>query len=300
MMTNELFRKTVSEVADIKGIGLKDGKMAILLFLYHYSYTNPEAKEVADDLFKNIFEEFKTSFRRNYMFNSGSSGIIWAIEYLKENHFIEADTDAVFEGVDHSMRSYTASYPVPIYPDDHPFSPGLYFLKRFNSNKTILDYNRQIALIYLIDHSEWLLEFETYRKIGIEKLSGEEINTLIFFLKKVDVLNIFPYKVKRILSNLEGYINKASYTSVLDSIVLNVLVPEYLIKSNVLKYPIPELLYRASWQSLLFESPDIFSTLVNRLELTEEDVYLLFREEYDSLPLAHWAIIGLSLLKNSN
>jgi hypothetical protein len=195
--------------------------------LYHYSRINPEAKDLADTILKEVFSELKASYRNNYTFSKGSSGVIWAIEYLKEKHYIEADTDALFETVDNSMRSVTATYPVPLYPDDYPFSPGFYFLKRFKNSQSILDYNRQMGLLYLIDHAEWILEFESYKKIGKERLSGEEMNTLIYFLTRVDALNIFPYKVKKLLSNMEIYINRADYANILDSLTLTILLPGY-------------------------------------------------------------------------
>jgi hypothetical protein len=296
-MLEELVKKITSGITDIKEIGFKNGKMSILLFLYHYSRINPEAKDLADTVLKDVFSEFKTSFRNNYTFANGSSGIIWTVEYLKENHFIDAETDALFNTMDNSMRSLTSTYPVLLDSNDYPFSPGLYFLKRFRNNKSILDYNIQIALIYLTDHAEKMLEFESYKKIGIERLSGEEMNFLLFFLLQMDKLNVFPYKVKKLLSAMEGYIERASYTNILDILVLQELLPgRSTPSSGEVAYPIEELVYKASCQSLFFNSPDIFNLLMSKLELTKEVVSLLFENKYESLSLAQWAIIGLFLI----
>jgi hypothetical protein len=295
-MLEELFKKIASEVAYIKEIGFKNGKMSILLFLYHYSRINPEVKDLADNIFREVFSEFKTSFRNNYTFATGSSGIVWAVEYLKEKHYIKAETDALFETIDNNMRSLTATYPVPLYIDDYPFSPGLYFLKRFRNNKSILDYNIQIALIYLTDHTEWMLKFESYKKIGIERLSGEEMNYILFFLIQMDKLNVFPYKVKKLLSHMDSYIKKANYTNILDILVLAELLPGYSTPSAKVEHPIQELLYKASCQSLFFNSPGIFKLLMSKLKLTNESVSLLFENKYESLSLYQWAIIGLFLI----
>jgi hypothetical protein len=194
------------------------------------------------------------------------------------------------------MSSYIVSYPVLLFPDDFPFSPGLYFLKRFRNSQSIMDYYKQTSLIQLIDHCEKILEFEAYRKIGIKSLSGEEMNFLIFFLIQTDKLNIFPYKVKKLLSNIESYIKKANYTNILDTLILSKLLPNYSFQTSELAYPIQELLYKASYQSLFFNSLDIFKLLMNKLKLTNDAVALLFEKKYDSLSLAQWAIIGLSLM----
>jgi hypothetical protein len=295
-MVKELYKQIRNEIANVKDISFQKGKTGCLLFLYRYERVNPEAKKMADNVLKDVMNEFKTSFGNNYTFTFGSSGIIWAVEYLKESHFIDAETDALFKTVDDRMSSYLVSYPVLLFPDDFPLSGGLYFLRRFRHTQSIADYYKQTVLIQLVDHCEKILEFESYRKIGIERLSGEEINYLIFFLSQVDKLNVFPYKVKKLLSHMEGYIKKANYTNILDVLVLSELLPRYSTPFGKVEYPVQELLYKASCQSLFFNSPDIFNLLMNKLKLTNESVSLLFENKYESLSLSQWAIIGLSLL----
>lgn len=296
MMLQKIFKKIVDEIRLLKDLGLRDGKMSMILFLYYYTRIDPEVKDQVNVIFKDFLDDFKSRFRQNYSFEKGCSGIIWAIELLNENYFINADTNSLFANVDNSMRSYMATFPVPIYPDDFPFSPGLYFLKRFKHEQSISDYNKQIALIYLIDHAGWILESESYKKIGITKLSGKEMNVLIYFLKKVEELSIYPYKVDRLLSNMKIYIEKADYTNLLDSLVLSNFIADYSIENDSFKCSALELLYEASWQSLIFESPNMFHLIMDKLNFSISDVYDLFDECFDLLPITHWATIGLQLI----
>lgn len=82
------------------GIGLLNGKMGIVLFLFHYGrHSGNEvyiqlAEKILDDTFDIIDANIPLSFY------DGLMGIGWAVEYLYQKGFIQGDTNDILEDVD--------------------------------------------------------------------------------------------------------------------------------------------------------------------------------------------------------
>ena len=84
----------------LQDLGLYEGKMACVLFLFHYSrYSgNIVFEEVAEHLLGDVCEELSSLLFVNM--ESGYCGIAWGLWYLVHNGFIEGDIDEIVEEID--------------------------------------------------------------------------------------------------------------------------------------------------------------------------------------------------------
>lgn len=92
------------------GIGLLNGKMGIVLFLFHYGrHTENDvyiqlAEKILDDVIDNI------NINTPLSFHEGLMGIGWAVEYLHQKGLIDGDTNDILEAVDNKvMESFSPS-----------------------------------------------------------------------------------------------------------------------------------------------------------------------------------------------
>lgn len=100
--------------------GLFNGKTGIALFFFYYArYT---ANPIYEDFAGEILEELGKgiSVRTPITFANGLCGIGWSIEYMKSQHFIEADTDEILEEIDEKIMERDVRK-----IRDHTFEEGL-------------------------------------------------------------------------------------------------------------------------------------------------------------------------------
>lgn len=84
----------------VGNLGLMNGKMGVALFFYHLSrYTD---KKIYDDFAGELIDEIYAEIHNHYPsdFKNGLCGIAWGIEYLIQNHFVEADANDVLCDLD--------------------------------------------------------------------------------------------------------------------------------------------------------------------------------------------------------
>lgn len=79
--------------------GLMAGKMGIAILLYQYGRyrCNPEIEDYADRLLELVFQEIGHSVEKGI--DNGLYGIIWGINYLIKQGFLQADED-IFDEID--------------------------------------------------------------------------------------------------------------------------------------------------------------------------------------------------------
>lgn len=137
----------------IENLGLFNGKMGISIAFFHLSrQTNNSLYEnYAGELIDEIYEEINTTSPWN--FEDGLAGIGWGIEYLVQNHFIEADTDEALFEIDNRLTPYVYSFPSKFGINDGLLGVGFYFLSRVKQKvkeSPQLITNKQL-LIHIID-----------------------------------------------------------------------------------------------------------------------------------------------------
>lgn len=141
---------------EIQDNGLYSGKAGVvILYFTLFHYTGEKVwEEKAKSLLDEISEQIASVQELNY--SQGLAGIGWAIEWIKQNGFMEINTDEVLEDIDDIL------YKAVLFAQDKTISlsagtlgKAVYFLKRFESKnpgthryKTI---SHQECLVLLTD-----------------------------------------------------------------------------------------------------------------------------------------------------
>ncbi|MGV8096406.1 MAG: lanthionine synthetase LanC family protein [Mangrovibacterium sp.] len=136
-------------------LGLLNGKMGISIFFYHLAREtgNTIYEDYAGELIDEIYEDI--SLNTPLDFADGLAGIGWGIEYLVQNHFIEADTDEVLGETDKPlMQLIIYNIPSGLGLSEGIIGIGAYLLKRIqnpaaNDEKTQTLINKQL-MVHLI------------------------------------------------------------------------------------------------------------------------------------------------------
>ncbi|MDR1518413.1 MAG: hypothetical protein LBS52_10100 [Dysgonamonadaceae bacterium] len=117
----------------IKNVGLLNGKMGIAIFLYHYAHYKKQNayEELADDFIGEIFDN-KMNNVRHPNFSEGISGLIWGINYLNENKFIEMEDNAISEDLEKFLLA-NISVKMPIINPEviNLFGIGVYYAEKY-------------------------------------------------------------------------------------------------------------------------------------------------------------------------
>ena len=190
--------------------GLLNGKMGIAVFFFHYfRYTNSKIfEDYAGSLIDEIYEEINTN--TPVTFADGLTGIGWGIEYLVHNKFVEADTDEALAEMDSVIYKQRLNSPVLLNTGDDLFGYGFYYISRLLGHETgPEDLNTLINkhnLIFLLDECERILIHKRYLDFNILSLSIRTINSLLWFLLKMQMLELFPVKVNKLLEYLPDYL----------------------------------------------------------------------------------------------
>jgi len=99
---NDMLRNIVSRIENeiIPDIGILNGRMGIVIFLFHYSRfsSNDSYKIMADKMLSDTIKDIKAD--THYGFSTGLSGIGWGIEYLHQHGFVEGDTNEILSDFD--------------------------------------------------------------------------------------------------------------------------------------------------------------------------------------------------------
>lgn len=102
-MYNAIQTRAVNKLivySSLPSIGFLDGKMGLCVFFMHYyKYTKLEVyKDIAEYLLSEVINNIHKKLPIN--FASGLCGIVWGIEYLIHNNFIEGDGVDIFGDID--------------------------------------------------------------------------------------------------------------------------------------------------------------------------------------------------------
>jgi hypothetical protein len=158
-------------------MGLINGKMGIVFFMYHYAYyTNNELyNDFAGDLLDEIM---KSSAHIPVDIENGLIGVGWGVNYLMKKGFIDGDPNDVLQNVDTRIFSSMV-----VNPLQSVLGQGLYLLSRINMVNNIDNkLDQQISI---------LLNF-CYNQLRIEhlKYSLYYLNSVLHFLLRIDHLGL--------------------------------------------------------------------------------------------------------------
>lgn len=195
-----------------ENLGLFNGKMGMAIYLYHYSRLTGINfyEESAGQLIDDIYNKINPSTALN--FSDGIIGIFWGIDYLAKNGFIDINMDEAICEIDQIVFQSQLKNIVCIESSNDLFGFGLYYLFRFrgreeeNENATIL-FIKQMT-IYMVDECERLLIKKKYLEVNIPRISGGQLNSIIYFLLEVHRAGLFPVKVNKLIFYLPQYMEE--------------------------------------------------------------------------------------------
>jgi hypothetical protein len=119
---------------ECKRLGLFNGKMGMVIFLFHYAryIGGTKAEKAAYNLLLEIYEHIQENGYVNFI---DLSEIGRGIEYIVKQRFIEADTDEILEDIDQFLS--TCIYERKLYISlQELFDLRRYFIARLANPKT--------------------------------------------------------------------------------------------------------------------------------------------------------------------
>ncbi|WP_183574651.1 lanthionine synthetase LanC family protein [Mucilaginibacter sp. X5P1] len=199
--------------------GLYHGKTGLAIAYYTlYATLNEEiyllkAKSLIDELSENIGEVSQFDFK------NGLTGIGWAIEWLVQNKFIDANTDEILEDIDDELyKSVIYMKSSELSVTNGTIGKALYFYRRLSARNPQTSRYRLICnqecIVLLIDEINDMLLDENYRMLfaGIT-LKLREIAVSLLFLARVNHLNLNAEISKRIICSIVEFSNKYFFSS---------------------------------------------------------------------------------------
>lgn len=193
----------------IKNAGLMKGKMGISIYLFHLSRKTGEAifREQAENMIDDVYQEVGNNSLPTD-FGNGLAGIVWGIDHLIHNGFLDADPDEIFADPDDKIFQFiTNQNGIPLNLEEGLLGYGFYLLARLKNkyleNADDRDFMLLHLLIDIINKVYDLVEAEESQLLEpmAFKITWVLPLTLIF-LAEVMHLNIHQQKISRILERL--------------------------------------------------------------------------------------------------
>jgi hypothetical protein len=220
----------------INNLGLLNGKMGVAIFFYHYSvYTrNNNYLDLVKELVEEIFQEINSETPVD--FANGLTGIGWGIEYLFRKGIILDRKDATLSSLDKKIYQNSLTTPLLLVNKEDICSYGLYYLSRLDEFKDDCSLESLVIkqlLVYLHDNCERMMLCDNLFGFEVPKLTLNQLNSLVFFLCKVQHLELFPIKIAKLESYLPQYIRLkvTNSFSIIENFTLKKLLE--IFKSNI-------------------------------------------------------------------
>lgn len=180
----------------IENLGLVHGKMGVVLYFYILSRVknNKVFADFAKDLLDNVVESLHDKLPLD--FEEGIIGIGWAVEYLIQNGFVEANADEVLEEIDKNVNNTL-----------------IHSEKNLKITLAIGHY-LNARLRYRVDNeeSQQVLNFKYHTILYIDELErqiqkAEPTAEVAYLLAELHKLNIFNHKIEK----LQRYVGDFKY-----------------------------------------------------------------------------------------
>ncbi|HBL34742.1 MAG TPA: hypothetical protein DDZ96_13150 [Porphyromonadaceae bacterium] len=186
--------------------GLLDGKMGIILFLYRYAdYSGCKYyREFSDKLLDKVLASIT---HVSSDFENGLAGIGWVVNYLIKRGLIDGAPNEVLQDVDKNVFSnYRCNPSVSL------FGQGIYLIERLKDNPSNTDFEKHVVECLDFCHK------------GMKEYNGPvslyHINSLLFFLLKIEVFLSEEVKIDSIKKLLFERLNIAFRDKIYDDVDL--------------------------------------------------------------------------------
>lgn len=199
--------------------GLYDGKAGLCMgaFLMHRNTDETAWKEEAMCLLDEVCENIGTVSQ--VTFASGLSGIGWALEWIVQNNFVEANTDDVLESLDDELfKAIIYSKTENLSLETGTMGLALFFYKRLMARNPYPPRYRNVylieCLVLLVDniHNE-LLRQEDALLNSAKPQDIKVIAQALVFASLIEPLRINHEKAKTIIKAIFKFIHTTSQTT---------------------------------------------------------------------------------------
>ncbi len=193
----------------IKNSGLMKGKMGISIYLFHLSRKMDETifREQAENMIDDLYKEVGNNSLPTD-FGNGLAGIVWGIDHLIHNGFLDADPDEIFADADDKIFQFiTNQNEIPLNLEGGLLGYGFYLLARLkNKQLENADGRDYILLRLLIDIINKVYDFVEAKENQLLEPLAFKITWILpltlIFLAEVMHLKIHQQKISRILERL--------------------------------------------------------------------------------------------------
>lgn len=210
---DDIIVKVIAEIhRNTAPIGLFHGDMGVCLALYMSNKRAPsyEKEKCADELLDHVVENIK--FVEDPSFESGLSGIGFAINYLHKEKCIEGDIDDILYQIDASVYRHLNNFEAKISPHMNGLiGYFIYIVERLNNpyhNRNTFLHELHVSLFRLIVNKLY-----SYFPKELRKLNEDIFPTLLwdfpllfFYMGKAIGLNAYNAKIVNMMKTLKFYI----------------------------------------------------------------------------------------------
>jgi len=194
-------------------LGLYDGKFGILIFLYYYSIYSKDSEfiQLTDNYTDKLLYELIEK-KVSHTFCSGLSGILYGIDFLRLNNFVDID----IEDVEPLFNDYIiAKTDLDIQNNHHNFmhgalGAGLYFIKKRSHLEEI---NKLIEHLYQTAEKDkvgnricWKSSLGLSGKRGYNIALSHGISSIILFLSRIKQADIIHPYLDELLKGSVNYV----------------------------------------------------------------------------------------------
>lgn len=158
----------------LRHIGLFDGKMGLMIFLFHYA--RHSGNSLYEDFAMELFEEINRniSVETPIGLGNGLCGIGWGILYLSQNGFIEDKTNEILEEMDERIMEYDLTRMKDLSLENGFRGIALYLSERLKDLSSPYDTNYRMAFEQKCKVTGWQTPpspFKMIREAMLEKSS---------------------------------------------------------------------------------------------------------------------------------
>ena len=308
LLLKDIYRKIKQIDWEQLPLGLKGGKISLVIFLSLYSEetNNSQSRKLASKMLQNIIRDKEVT---NYTLLSGNLGIAWALYVLCEKNILTSD-DSVTYRLNLIMKEFSFRYnsaPLVIVDDERLFSAGIYMLMQQKNDNSLEHYRTQERLINLVDECERQLTWSLKEFYSINELPLSMIHSYFYFLQTCVKKKIFIYKAKSLLSLIEKIYLQTKEQSLCDRFICDFFFKrgEFDIPAGLDNGTLFEFVGDLGFYSLLYNEPTLFQTAlkqINKKYIGFKTVVksMFSNKSHDSLSLATICGWGYGLLLNKD
>lgn len=245
-------------------LGLRNGKIGILLFMALYSeyMKDKQARDISERLLAEIIPKV---YSLPVRLKDGSWGALWVLQHLCNWEILEKDEtmQRTLNRLALICRSSQTAVPIRKIPEDGLFSEGICTLAQWNEEDTLERYITAERLIGLVDECERLLTMDICGIHSPKTMPFSLLHSIVWYLKEMIRLKLYPYQAEQLLFKAANLYPILTDIDMVDRYVLTSLLSdrkmEFLKDQDNMTFC--HILGKVGFYSLLYNCPELFRHL---------------------------------------